>query len=623
MSKHIEQTYQVLDEISHIRKRTGMYAGSTTINKSEEWVYDIETKKMVKKTISVIPAFIKIFSEILDNAIDESRRAPDVLDTIRVEIRDDGSLMVQDNGRGIPVEIHPITKQYVAETIFSNLRAGSNFNDEEDQQIIGTNGVGSTLTNVLSSSFMIESCDGKKMFKQEFFNGMRERTTPKIKESDKNLTRITFTPDYEFFKMKGLDDDHRLRLYKKVVDAAATNTNVKFYLNGERIAIKSFEDYIGLFTDGEYVYDENESWKVGVSKADEFEQISFVNSVETYQGGTHINYVANQIVDALREILKKKHKVNVSPGDIRGHMRLYISANVNRPRFSSQTKENLVSTYGEYKTSWEVPQKFIQKLLKTSIIQSVLDWVAAKEHAAQLADMRKLNKETDKVNLKKIKKFHDATEKDRSKTVLILGEGDSACSSILGARDPKLHATFPLRGRPINVSASSFAKVKENEEFENIRNLIGLKYGEPADIVNMNFGQIIIASDADEFGNSIAGLIINMFYKLWPEIITSGKLSRLMTPIVLVEYKKQTLEFFTEAEFDVWKEKHQDERYVHKYLKGLGSSTPKQFKNYMSNLDKYLIQYTYAGKEDDDVLELCFAKDQGMSDRRKTWLDLE
>ena len=261
-TKHISQTYKVLDEIDHIRQRPGMYAGSITPETKNLHVYNAESKKMEFYEITVIPAFIKIFSEILDNAIDEGRRAPGVMDTIRVEINEDGSISIQDNGRGIPVEIHPDTGTYVATTVFSNLRAGSNFNDDEDQQLIGTNGVGSTLTNVLSTSFKIESCDGKKLFKQEFFNGMRESTEPKIKPHDKNYTKITYMPDYEYFKLEGIDESHQLRLAKKVVDAAATNPKIKFYLNGERIMTRDFSDYIAMYAD-EYVYDDTEDWKVG------------------------------------------------------------------------------------------------------------------------------------------------------------------------------------------------------------------------------------------------------------------------------------------------------------------------------------------------------------------------
>lgn len=477
MKKTIEQTYKVLDEISHVRQRTGMYAGSTTIQTQQEWLYDIDTKKMQRKEISCIPALIKIFSEILDNAIDEGRRAPDVLDTIRVDIEDD-TISIADNGRGIPVEIHSETGKYIAETVFTNMRAGSNFDDDADQSLIGTNGIGSVLVCILSTSFKIESCDGKKRFRQEFTNGMRERGEPKIDLHAKNHTKITFTPDYEFFKLPGLDEDHKQRMIKRVVDAAATNPNIKFYINGNRIMTRTFDEYISMYAD-EYVFDDTQDWKVGISASDGFEQISFVNSVETYQGGTHVTYAINQIVDSVRAFIKKKHKVDVLPGDIRGHMRIYIAANINRPRFSSQTKENMISPAGEWKTSWTVPDKFIQKLVKTNIIQSILDWAAAKQNAADMAEIRKLGKGIDKADPRKVPKFSDAMERtDRHKCVVFLAEGDSAAKSVQGGRGNNPYiGSFPLKGKPLSVRDKDVKQVMENKEIQNILTIIGLKPG--------------------------------------------------------------------------------------------------------------------------------------------------
>ena len=482
MTKHIQQTYKVLDEIEHIRKRTSMYAGSVVIQTSVEWILNKESNKMEKKEISYIPAFVKIFSEILDNAIDEGQRAPETLNQIKVDITFD-EISISDNGRGIPVEIHEQTGTYIAETVFSNLRAGSNFNDDEDQSLIGTNGVGSTLTNVLSSNFKVESCDGKKRLIQSFWDGMRERSEPEIRVFTKNGTKITFTPDYEFFKLNGMDQDHANKIYKKVIDAAACNLNIKFYFNGDLIKFKSFDDYVALYSD-DYLTDSNSDWNVGITNSDGFEQISFINSVETYQGGTHINYVMDQITSKLREHFKKKHKVDVKPSDIRNHIRVFIFGTVNRPRFSSQTKENMISPTSEWKTNWTVSDKFIKNILKTDIIQSILDWISAKEKAQLMADLRKANKNLDKSDPKRVEKFHDASNKDRSEAILLLAEGDSALSGLLSGRDPKTMACFPLRGKPINVTPMELKDILDNKEFKNIMTISGLQFGVKVEELN-------------------------------------------------------------------------------------------------------------------------------------------
>ena len=641
MTKHIAQTYQVLDEIEHIRKRTGMYAGSTSLETQETWVYNVDTKKMERRTISVIPAFVKIFSEILDNAIDESRRAPDILDSIRVEFHDDGSITVTDNGRGIPVEIHPDTGKYVAETVFSNLRAGSNFNDDEDQQLIGTNGVGSTLTNVLSTSFKIESADGKKLFRQEFTNGMRERTEPKVREHDKRYTKITFTPDYKFFGLIGdtLDEDHKLRMIKKVVDAAATNATVKFYVNGERILTRTFDDYIAMYAD-EYVYDDTPDWKIGVSSSDGFEQISFVNSVETYQGGTHVTYAINQLVDNLRAIIKKKYKVEVSPGDIRGHMRIYVACNVNRPRFSSQTKENMLSPASEWKTSWTCPDRFIQKLIKTSIIQSILDWAAAKDAAAAMAEVRKANKDMGKADPRKVDKFSDASERtQRHRCVLFLAEGDSAAKSIQGGRGKNPYiGSFPLKGKPLNVREKDIARVlgldkkkeKEKEgkkvepnEIQKILTILGLQIGVPVrSLAELRFGKLAMATDADVDGFHICGLLLNVIDQFWPELFEMGFVHILRTPVIVVSLKdKSRIEFFTERDFNDWE--HGDgaklKGWSKNYYKGLSKWKTEQFAEFLSSPEKYLFKIDVEGDEDRDSLDLAFNNQR--ADDRKAWLE--
>ena len=625
MVKQVEQTYQVLDEIEHVRKRTGMYAGSTELQTSSEWVYDPATKKMVKKTISYIPALVKIFSEILDNAIDEGRRAPEVLDSIRVEFDPDGTISVKDNGRGIPVEIHPQTKTYVAETVFSNLRAGSNFNDSEDQQLIGTNGVGSTLTNILSTSFKIESCDGKKVLRQEFRDGMRTRSEPKISPDTLNRTKITFVPDYAFFKLQGLDADHALKMTKKVVDAAACNPNIKFYVNGDRIMVRDFGDYIALYAD-EYVYDDTDDWKVGISYGDGFEAISFVNSVETYQGGTHVWYVMDQITDRLREYFKKKYKVEVKPADIRNHMRVYISANVNRPKFSSQTKENLISLPGTYKTTWAVPDKFINKLVKSPIIQSVLDWVEAKNRADELAELRKNSKNIAKASAKRVDKFTDAIEKkDRHLCECYFTEGDSARSSIQNARGKNQYiGSFSLRGKPLNVYDCETKEIIEPRkngdlpELANIMVVTGLQFGVTVNNVNqLRFGKLVVLSDQDLDGFHITSLLLSFWAKYWPELFKLGVVYRMNTPLYIAKTSKGEIhEFFTEEEYQNWAKtapKHKAD-----YYKGLGGFDTETFERFLQNREKYLVQITELEAKDLAKFELAFSNTE--QDARKDWL---
>jgi DNA topoisomerase-2 len=619
--KTIEQTYQILDEIDHVRARTGIYLGSTSFHTVE--CYVLKNDKFIKENVTFIPAFLKVFNEILDNSIDESKRS-DKMTHIKVSIdRLSGEFCVEDNGRGIPVEIHKESNQYVPEMIFTNLRSGSNFTDTDQQSLIGTNGLGSKLCAILSEYFIVETADGKKGFKQEYRNGLREKSDPHIHGSKRNYTKITFCPDYNFFKMDGLDDEHYKKIVKSVYDAAANTPNIEFTLNGKKIDIGTFEDYIKLYTD-EFIYEESKDWKIGVSQSDGFDHISFVNGVDTYQAGTHVDYISNQIVSKIREFILKKHKIDVKPSDIKSHLRIFVSCNINRPRFSSQTKENMISPVSEWKTSHDVSEKFIKKLIGSSIIQSILDWVTAKQQAAELAELRKKNKDSDKTSLKKIPKFHDATTKDRASAMCFLAEGDSALSPLLGARDPQTMGLFPLKGRPINVSSVPMSKIKENAEFERIRTIIGLKYGEKADPKKLNFGKIVVASDADEFGKSICGLIINMFYRLWPELVEHGMLYRLVTPMVLVTgARNMEKEFFSLEDFEKWSKANQDKKFSYRFLKGLGSNNSKQFKKYLDNPDQYLVQFTLDSDQDRELLDLCFLKETGFTDKRKVWLNLE
>lgn len=617
--------YQVLSEREHIRKRVGMYAGQVAPHTDNEYVFNSVSNKMENRKITYIPALIKIFSEIVDNAIDEYKRHPNVLNAIRVEISKN-EISVSDNGAGIPVELHPATGQYVPETVFTNLRAGSNFNDDEERMTIGTNGVGSSICVILSSVFKVETCDGKNKFIQEYLDGLAERTQPKIKPSDKHGTKVTFVPDFKYFGITELDNDHIDKMTKRVVDLAGCNPQIKFYINGERITFKAFDDYVSTYQD-EFVFEHYDDWEIAVahSQSEQFEQISFVNAVETYNGGTHVDYVFNQIAGKLKEFFKKKHKVDITFGMLKNHIRLFISCNIDKPKFNSQTKDCMVSEIKNFGTSCEISDKLVRKITQSHIIQSVLDWVAAKAQAAQMAELRKINKNVDKADPRKVEKFSDANEKrDRHKCVLLFTEGDSAAKSVQSGRGKSPYiGSFPLKGKPLNVSDVDPKKILENEEIKKILTITGLKLGEKVtSVAQLRFGKFGFTTDADVDGAHIQGLLNNLFYRFWPELFELGVIHIFRTPLIKVFIKgKKDLWFYTEREFKDWEasEGQKTRSWTFKYFKGLGTSTSKEFAEYLSDLDTHLVRISIETNEDRDMLDLAFNGQR--ADDRKAWLE--
>ena len=244
--KSIEEKYKSLTETEHVLLRPGTYVGSTVLTEPVvEWVYDGKGK-FEERTVRYVPALLKLFDEIFSNSVDESKRNPK-LNTINITVDTKKNIIsVYDNG-GIPVEMHKTEKMYVPTLIFSKLRAGSNFDDTEKRDWVGTNGLGATLTNIFSTKFTVKTADGKKEFVQVFEKNMSKQSTPKIKAGSKKFTEITFEPDLGRFGINSIDEDHLLMMQKRVIDAAATNPNLKIKFNGKLFSFKSFEAYCGMY----------------------------------------------------------------------------------------------------------------------------------------------------------------------------------------------------------------------------------------------------------------------------------------------------------------------------------------------------------------------------------------
>lgn len=495
--KSIEQQFRKLTEVEHVIARPGRYIGSIKPHTANEWVPNAEGTKMVQREVTYNPGFLKLFDEVISNSADEAKRPGSMLDTIRVEVdQAKGEITIYDNG-GIPVVKHAEYDQYIPEMIFE-LRAGSNFDDSDESVLTGQNGEGAALTCIFSTKFRVDTCDGKNRFLMTFTNNSQGGRNPKVAPADgaKGYTKITYHPDFEKLGMTGIDDANFAMISARVVEIAATNTKLKVYFNGTRIPTKTFKNYVEMFfPDGtDYVYDEGASFKVGVAKSEDgFQHTSYVNTTKTKIGGTHINYVANQIVDAIRAHIKKKSKVEVKPADVRNHMHLFIDAEIVNPRYSSQTKDELITEVSAYGRTWNVPDAFIRKLLKTEIIQSILDWVEAKAQADALKDLRKLNKETNKSDPRRVEKFSDALEKkDRHRCVIFLTEGDSAAKSVQAGRGKSSYvASYPLRGKPLNIREKELKRILENVEIKNLLTIIGLNLGVPVETVAQSDGEWI------------------------------------------------------------------------------------------------------------------------------------
>jgi DNA topoisomerase-2 len=504
-NKSLEQKYRKLNEVEHVLTRPGRYIGAITPHTENAFTYDPLSKRMLKREVTYNPGFIKLFDEIISNSVDHSKRPEGKgLDTIRVDVnQEEGSISIFDNG-GIPVIKHAEYGQWIPEMIFE-LRAGSNFDDSDESMLTGQNGEGSALSCIFSTKFIVETCDSKNKFKMVFTENSQSRSTAKITPAadSKGYTRITYYPDWARLGTT-LTDDNMAMLQKRVADVAGLNPYLKVYWNGERIPTKSFKDYIEMYIpEGEdYAYDETEHWKIAVaSSEDGFQQISFVNGTNTKSGGTHVMYTGMQIWERIREHIKKKFKTDIKPSELRQHMTLFIDCSIVNPRYSSQTKDDLITEVKDYKTSWAVPDKMISKIIKSSIIQNILDWAAAKQHQEEMKELRKLNKDVEKTNYRRVNKFCDALEKkDRYRCNLMLAEGDSAAKSLFAARGKTPYiGTYPLRGKLLNVRQKEIARVlgldkkkegkTEPNEIQKILTIIGLKIGEKVETEPMPDGE--------------------------------------------------------------------------------------------------------------------------------------
>lgn len=347
-----------------------------------------------------VPGFYKIFDEILVNAADNKVRDPTMTE-LRVTInKEEGSISVWNNGKGIPIQIHEKEKIYIPELIFGNLLTSSNYDDEEEKVTGGRNGYGAKLANIYSTEFIVETADkeSEQKYRQIFSENMTKIAKPKITKNSKKeeFTCITFKPDFARFKMERIDDDIEGLMMKRVFDMAGTVKDIKVTLNKERLKVKGFKNYVEMYVNAiaelsqtqpkkdengdisitgpaatgkkptiiyEAVEDKGKVWEVAFAVSDEqFRQVSFVNNIATIKGGQHVNHVEAQINGKLAELVKKNKKNGpVKTKAIHDQLMIFVNCQIVNPTFDGQTKEDMTLKVSSFGSKWKMSEEFFKK----------------------------------------------------------------------------------------------------------------------------------------------------------------------------------------------------------------------------------------------------------------------
>ncbi|KAJ1961864.1 DNA topoisomerase 2 [Dipsacomyces acuminosporus] len=641
--KTVEQIYQKKTPLEHVLLRPDTYIGSVEPIEEEMWVMDTTTKRMTRRKVTYTPGLYKIVDEILVNAADNKARDP-TMKKIEVAIdKEKGEISIMNDGKGIPVEIHKEENIYVPELIFGHLLTSSNYNDTEKKITGGRNGYGAKLCNIFSTEFVVETADteNKKKYQQTFTGNMRNIGKPKITKyaMKREYTKITFKPDFEKFHMTHLDDDAIALIIKRVYDLAGCVEGIKVILNGEAIPMRNFKSYVELYLLPPAVGDDaiaprsrdivykkfGDRWEVAFAVSDgQFSQVSFVNSINTLRGGTHVNYIADQIVKNFIASTKKG-KSPIKPHQVKNNLWLFVNCKIDNPTFDSQTKETLTLRQSAFGSTCTLTDDFMKGVYKSDLKELVDLMVRRKEER----DMKKSDgTRTSRITgIDKLDDANHAGTKGGKDCTLILTEGDSAKSLAvagLGVVGRDKYGIFTLRGKPLNVRDASARQISDNQEFTNIKQILGLKHGTNyKSTEQLRYGHVMIMADQDVDGSHIKGLLLNMFDSMYPGLLeVDGFMQQFITPVVRVTNKKtkKRLDFYTESEYKKWfdSQPNSAKGWTAKYYKGLGTSKPEDAREYFSKLDFHRKAFDPAKIEDRKLLDMAFNKKK--ADDRKEWL---
>ena len=540
MANYGANSIKVLKGLEAVRKRPGMYIGDTGVKGLHHLIY-----------------------EVVDNAIDEAMAG--YATEIKVKVNKDGSVTISDNGRGIPVDIHPEEKIPAATVVLTVLHAGGKFDNKTYKVSGGLHGVGVSVVNALSKKLIMTIQRDGKIWQQVFERGKPVTDLEVIGTTNRTGTTIQFWPDDEIFETTEFKSDI---LRKRLKELAYLNPNITIYFENENDGTKEvyhfeggIKDFVKTLTNkeciteviyyNEHYSDEEKSLDVEVALCydtgyDE-KVLSFVNNIRTPEGGTHESGfkagLSKAIINYINKNMKLKDNIKITGDDVKEGLNAIVSVKMSEPQFEGQTKGKLGSSYVKpivQKVTYEYLTRYFEenpntaKTIAEKAIAAARSRIAAKK-------ARDLTRKQAKVGVGTLPgKLADCQTKNPDEAELYLVEGDSAGGSAKQGRDRYFQAILPLRGKILNTQKSTDAKALSSEEIKNIITALGTGIGPDFDADKTRYKKIIIMTDADVDGSHIQTLIMTFFFNHLRELIERGYLYIAQPP--LYRYKKGKVE---------------------------------------------------------------------------------
>jgi DNA topoisomerase-2 len=621
------ESVQKLTHIEHILKRPDSYVGPVDLNVEPYWVLNSNKSQFEKKNLKYSPALLKIFDEILVNAIDRNSMHPKNVTSISVDIdKESGAVTIENNGPlgGIGVRMHEKEGLWNPELTFGHLLTSTNYDDNQKRIVGGRNGYGAKLTNIYSSDFsiVIKDHENKQTYTQKWSKNMTVCEPPKIKKHSgaTSSVSVTFVPDWRRFGLSKMENAIYKIFQKRVWDAnICTTPNCKVKFNGDVLPKQNLDTYAKMHEGVDNVTSvTGDRWSVCIGPSENgLEQVSFVNGICTTKGGTHVDHVASLVASGIIDEMAKK--IKLKPQQVKNTFNIFVKATLENPTFSSQVKSECTIKVQDFGSKFEMPKTFVKNVLKTGIS----DELTALSKFKEMKELAKTDGGARKSKITGIPKLDDANKAGTAqskKCTLIVTEGDSAKTlavaglSVVG-RDH--YGVFPLRGKCKNVRDASVAQLTGNQEFNDLKKILGLQQGkEYNDVSELRYGRLMIMTDADNDGSHIKGLILNMIDYFWPSLLKLGFVVSMVTPIIKASRGNQIKSFYTDSKFRTWYGNGQPGWRI-KYYKGLGTSTSKEAREYFKQIEDLTVKF------DTDVMSdksITLAFDKKKADDRKTWL---